>query len=93
MKKLLFIFVLLLTGCNSPGEEEFVEFGADFYEQMFVDGEQSAEVNDLHKNLAKYDNFENHELYVSLKKMYEALESDPVMVAAYQVEVMNILNK
>lgn len=92
MKKLLFIFVLLLTGCNSPGEEEFVEFGADFYEQMFVDGEQSEAVNDLHRELAKYDNFENHELYVSLEKMYEALGNGE-SATPYQLEVMTILNK
>lgn len=93
LKKLLIILMLMLTGCNSPGEEEFVDFGANFYEQMFMDGEQSAEVNDLHKELEKYDNFEEHELYISLEKMYDSLENDPVMAAGYQVEVMNILNK
>jgi hypothetical protein len=93
LKKLLFIFVLLLTGCNRPGEDEFVEFGSEFYQQMFVDGEQSQEVIKLHEQLSKYDNFEQHELYISLEKMYDSLENDPVMAAAYQVEVMNILNK
>lgn len=92
MKKLIVILALFLAACSGQSEEEFVDFGADFYQQMFMDGEQSQEVHKMHDRLKTFNEFKDRDLYVSLDKMYESLGDDPVSAAAYQVEVMNILN-
>lgn len=93
MKRLIIIFVLLLTAaCSGESEEEFIDFGTDFYQQMFMDGEQSHEVQKMHDRLKTFNEFKDRDLYVSLDKMYESLGDDPASAAAYQVDVMNILN-
>lgn len=96
MKKLLImmLFSLLLSGCNGdPDESEFADFSEEFYVQMFTDGEQSQEVKDMYEQYkTEYKSFKDHELYVNINGMYQALGNGEA-ATDYQLEVMRIINK
>jgi hypothetical protein len=83
----------MLVGCNQgTTEEEFISFSTNFYTQMFTDGEQSEEVNEMYESYMKeYSEFKNDELHKTLVSFYEGLNSGSS--TEHQLEAMKLLNE
>lgn len=94
LKKLLIAVLLstMLVGCNQVSEEDFLAASSDFYTQMFMDGEQSEQVNEMFETYTdEYKSFENDELYKTLIAMYEGFENGTAV--DHQLTAMKLLNE
>jgi hypothetical protein len=90
---LLMSSLMLIVGCSQGAtEEEFISFSSDFYTQMFIDGEQSKEVNEMYESyVEEYSEFKDDKLYESLVGFYSGLNGGSA--TDYQLEAMKLLNE
>jgi hypothetical protein len=90
---LMILLSVMLIGCSHKvTEEEFVSSSSEFYMQMFMDGEQSEDVNKLYKSYVdEYKVFADDDLYKTLTAMYDGLNTGSA--TEHQVAAMKMLNE
>src|SRR5690606_20339738 len=91
----ILLTIVLLVGCaNGIDRDTFVKDSSDIYVQMFSDGEQSTEVNEMFEEYEKkYPKLkgEELELYEAIDGMYRGLANGEA--TKYQLEAMRLLNE